>query len=149
MVYKYADTSDADVLIEIYNSAFHDDFIRYSECPAYGRSREDMEQSIQDFPKIIAYEQDKAIGVISYKQEAPGKYYIGCLAVIKDMQGCGIGTQLMNHFMSEHPDWNELTLVTPKDNERNIKFYTGRFGFDIVGKEDDGKVTVLWFKLSR
>ncbi len=149
MVYKYADSSDADVLIEIYNSAFHDDFIRYGECPAYGRSREDMEQSIQDFPKIIAYEQDKAIGVISYKQEAPGKYYIGCLAVIKDMQGCGIGTQLMNHFMSEHPDWNELTLVTPKDNERNIKFYTGRFGFDIVGEEDDGKVTVLWFKLSR
>lgn len=149
MVYKYADTSDADVLIEIYNSAFHDDFIRYGECPAYGRSREDMEQSIQDFPKIIAYEQDKAIGVISYKQEAPGKYYIGCLAVIKDMQGCGIGTQLMNHFMNEHSDWNELTLVTPKDNERNIKFYTGRFGFDIVGEEDDGKVTVLWFKLSR
>lgn len=149
MVYKYADTSDADVLIEIYNSAFHDDFIRYGECPAYGRSREDMERSIQDFPKIIAYEQDKAIGVISYKQETPGKYYIGCLAVIKDMQGCGIGTQLMNHFMSEHPDWNELTLVTPKDNERNIKFYTGRFGFDIVGEEDDGKVTVLWFKLSR
>lgn len=149
MVYKYADTSDADVLIEIYNSAFHDDFIRYGECPAYGRSREDMERSIQDVPKIIAYEQDKAIGVISYKQEAPGKYYIGCLAVIKDMQGCGIGTQLMNHFMSEHPDWNELTLVTPKDNERNIKFYTGRFGFDIVGEEDDGKVTVLWFKLSR
>lgn len=149
MVYKYADTSDADVLIEIYNSAFHDDFIHYGECPAYGRSREDMEQSIQDFPKIIAYEQDKAIGVISYKQEAPGKYYIGCLAVIKDMQGCGIGTQLMNHFMNEHSDWNELTLVTPKDNERNIKFYTGRFGFDIVGEEDDGKVTVLWFKLSR
>ena len=149
MVYKYADTSDADVLIEIYNSAFHDDFIRYGECPAYGRSREDMERSIQDFPKIIAYEQDKAIGVISYKQEAPGKYYIGCLAVIKDMQGCGIGTQLMNHFMNEHSDWNELTLVTPKDNERNIKFYTGRFGFDIVGEEDDGKVTVLWFKLSR
>ena len=149
MDYKYADTSDADVLIEIYNSAFHDDFIRYGECPAFGRSREGMEQSIQDFPKIIAYEQDKAIGVISYKQEAPGKYYIGCLAVIKDMQGCGIGTQLMNHFMSEHPDWNELTLVTPKDNERNIKFYTGRFGFDIVGEEDDGKVTVLWFKLSR
>lgn len=149
MVFKYADISDADVLIEIYNSAFHDDFIRYGECPAFGRSREDMEQSIQDFPKIIAYEQDKAIGVISYKKEAPGKYYIGCLAVIKDMQGCGIGTQLMNHFMSEHPDWNELTLVTPKDNERNIKFYSGRFGFDIVGEEDDGKVTVLWFRLSR
>ena len=51
--------------------------------------------------------------------------------------------------MSEHPDWEELTLVTPKDNERNIRFYTERFGFDIVGEEVDGAVTVLWFKLSR
>ena len=56
MVYKYADTSDADVLIEIYNSAFHDDFIRYGECPAYGRSREDMERSIQDLCRAAGSE---------------------------------------------------------------------------------------------
>ena len=55
----------------------------------------------------------------------------------------------MKYFMSEHPDWNEITLVTPKDNEANIRFYTGRFGFDIVGEEDDGSVTVLWFRLNR
>ena len=149
LIYKSADISDAEQLIEIYNSAFHDDFIRYGQCPAYGRSKENMEQSIRDYPKIIAYDQDKAVGVISYKAEGPGKYYIGCLAVIKEEQSRGIGTALLNHFMSEHPDWNELTLVTPKDNERNIRFYTQRFGFDIVGEEVDGAVTVLWFKLSR
>ena len=55
----------------------------------------------------------------------------------------------MRYFMDEHPDWNELTLVTPKDNEANIRFYTGRFGFDIVGEEDDGVVTVLIFRLNR
>ena len=55
----------------------------------------------------------------------------------------------MNYFMSEHPDWNEITLVTPEDNELNIKFYTKRFGFDIVGEEDDGKVKVYWFRLKR
>ena len=149
LVYKCADISDADVLVEIYNSAFHDDFIRYGKCPAYGRTRENMEQSVKDYPKIIAYDQDRPIGVISYKEEGPGKYYIGCLAVLKEEQGRGIGTSLLNHFMSEHPDWNELTLVTPKDNERNIRFYTERFGFKITGEEDDGKVTVLWFRLSR
>ena len=149
MIYKRADKSDADVLIEIYNSAFHDDYIRYGQCPAYGRSRENMEQSVKDYPKIIAYDQGRPIGVISYKEEGPGKYYIGCLAVLKEEQGRGIGTLLLKHFMSEHPDWNELTLVTPKDNERNIRFYTERFGFKITGEEDDGKVTVLWFKLSR
>jgi ribosomal protein S18 acetylase RimI-like enzyme len=108
-----------------------------------------MEQSVKDYPKIIAYDQDRPIGVISYKEEGPGKYYIGCLAVLKEEQGRGVGTQLLKHFMSEHPDWNELTLVTPKDNERNIRFYTERFGFKITGEEDDGKVTVLWFRLSR
>ena len=148
MVYRNADISDAKILTEIYNSAFYDDFIRYGQCQAYGRSVEDMEQSVRDYPKIIAYDQDKPVGVISYKTEEPGKYYIGCLAVVKEEQGRGIGTSLMNHFMSDHPDWNELTLVTPKDNERNIRFYTGRFGFDIVGEEVDGAVTVLWFKLT-
>jgi ribosomal protein S18 acetylase RimI-like enzyme len=51
--------------------------------------------------------------------------------------------------MSEHPDWNILTLVTPKDNERTIKFYTERFGFKIVGEEDDAAVTMFWLRLSR
>ena len=147
--YRCADTSDAKLLVEIYNSAFYDDFIRYGQCQAYGRSEENMQKSILDYPKIIAYDQGKAVGVISYKEEAPGKYYIGCLAVVKEEQGHGIGTLLMKHFMSEHPDWQELTLVTPKDNERNIRFYTKRFGFDIVGEEVDGTVTVLLFSLRR
>ena len=149
LVYKRADISDADVLRKIYDSAFRDDYIRYGQCPAYGRSREDMEQSVRDYPKIIAYDEGKAVGVISYKAEGPGKYYIGCLAVLKEEQGRGIGSSLLEYFMNEHPDWNELTLVTPKDNERNISFYTGRFGFEITGEEVDGEVTVLWFKLSR
>lgn len=149
MIYKNADISDAEVLVTIYNSAFYDDFIRYGYCPAYGRSKENMEQSILDYPKTIAYKEDKPVGVISYKEEEPGKYYIGCLAVVKEEQGRGIGTALMKHFMNAHSDWKELTLVTPKDNERNIRFYTERFGFTITGEEDDGSVTVFWFELDR
>ena len=148
-VYKNADLNDAEVLIDIYNSAFEDDYLRYGQCPAYGHTKESMERSVREFPKIIAYHQDKAVGVISYKTEGPGKYYIGCLAVKKEVQGCGIGTGLMKHFMDEHPEWNEITLVTPKDKEENVRFYTGRFGFEIVGEENDGNVVVLRFKLCR
>ena len=71
--YRCADTSDAKLLVEIYNSAFYDDFIRYGQCQAYGRSEENMKNSILDYPKIIAYDQGKAVGVISYKEEEPGK----------------------------------------------------------------------------
>ena len=137
MIYKSADISDADILIDIYNSAFYDDYIRYGHCPAYGHSRESMEQSIRDYPKTIAYDNERAVGVISVKAEGAGKYYIGCLAVKKEEQGRGIGTLLMKHFLSEHPDWKEITLVTPKDKEQNIRFYTERFGFKITGEEDD------------
>ena len=149
LFYKNADINDAETLIDIYDSAFYDDYILYGECPAYGRSRENMEQSIAEFPKVIAYDQGKAVGVISYKPEGAGKYYIGCLAVKKEEQGKGIGTALMRHFLNEHPDWNEITLVTPCDKEQNIRFYTERFGFDITGEENDGHVKVLWFRLSR
>ena len=149
LFYKNADVKDATILVGIYDSAFYDDYILYGECPAYGRSVENMEQSVQEFPKVIAYDQGKAVGVISYKPEGAGKYYIGCLAVKKEKQGKGIGTALMRHFMDEHPDWNEITLVTPCDKEQNIRFYTERFGFDITGEENDGHVKVLWFRLSR
>jgi len=149
LFYKNADINDAETLIDIYDSAFYDDYILYGECPAYGRSVENMEQSVQEFPKVIAYDQGKAVGVISYKPEGAGKYYIGCLAVKKEEQGKGIGTALMRYFLDEHPDWNEITLVTPCDKEQNIRFYTERFGFDITGEENDGHVKVLWFRLSR
>jgi len=147
--YKDADINDIDILIDIYNSAFHDDYIRYGKCQAYGKTKEQMEDSLRNYPKTIAYNQQKAVGVISYTYEKPGKYYIGCLGVIKEDQGCGIGTNLMNYFMTNHSDWTEITLVTPKDNERNIKFYTERFGFEIIGEEDDGTLVVLLFKLNR
>lgn len=150
LIYRNAETKDAEVLTHIYDSAFYDDHVRYGQgCQAYGRSIEDMERSVINYPKVIAYIEDRPVGVISYKEEGPGKYYIGCLAVIKEEQGRGIGTSLMKYFMKEHPDWNELTLVTPKDNKPNIKFYTERFGFDITGEENDGTVVVLNFRLTR
>ncbi|MBR0138705.1 MAG: GNAT family N-acetyltransferase [Firmicutes bacterium] len=149
MVYKDADTDDIEVLIDIYNSAFCDDYLKYGQCPAYGRTRESMEQSLKKYPKVIAYEGGRAVGVISYGAEGPGKYYIGCLGVKKEEQGRGIGTSLMKYFMNGHPDWKEITLVTPKDKESNVRFYTGRFGFEITGERVDGDVTVLLFRLSR
>ena len=43
LFYKNADVKDATILVGIYDSAFYDDYILYGECPAYGRSVENME----------------------------------------------------------------------------------------------------------
>ena len=44
--YRKADIADAELLISIYNSAFYSDYIKYGECPAYGKTKEMMEKSI-------------------------------------------------------------------------------------------------------
>lgn len=149
LIFRKAQKQDAELLIDIYNSAFYDDYVRYGACPAYGRTKEHMEKSIQNFPKVIAYDQHTAVGVISCRNDGNGSYYIGCLGVRKEYQGRGIGTALMKRFLSGHPDWKEITLVTPKDKEENVRFYTERFGFEIIGEENDGDVTVCQFRLRR
>ncbi|WP_373218412.1 hypothetical protein [Ruminococcus sp. 5_1_39BFAA] len=41
--YRKAVKDDANLLIDIYNSSFYDDYVRYGECPAYGKTKEGME----------------------------------------------------------------------------------------------------------
>ena len=50
---RNANEQDANLLVGIYNAAFYDDFIRYGQCPAYGRTRARMAESVRKFPKQI------------------------------------------------------------------------------------------------
>ena len=43
---RKANPEDAEILIKIYNEAFYEDYVRYGECPAYGRSVDDMKKSM-------------------------------------------------------------------------------------------------------
>ena len=91
--YRKADISDAELLIDIYNSAFYSDYIKYGECPAYGKTKEMMERSIINYPKFIILFNNKPVGCVSYKQVETGIYEVGCLCVVPEYQGKGIGTQ--------------------------------------------------------
>lgn len=51
--YIKAKKEDADLLIKIYNASFYGDYLKYGECPAYGRTRASMEESIEKFPKLL------------------------------------------------------------------------------------------------
>lgn len=50
---RNANEQDANLLVGIYNAAFYDDFIRYGQCPAYGRTRARMAESVRKFSKQI------------------------------------------------------------------------------------------------
>ena len=48
LAYRKAVKDDADLLIDIYNASFYDDYVRYGMCPAYEKTKEEIESSIED-----------------------------------------------------------------------------------------------------
>lgn len=147
--YRKAVKDDANLLIDIYNSSFYDDYVRYGECPAYGKTKEGMEFSIKNFTKYLIICDHIPVGAISFDKKEGGHYYLGCLCVIPAYQGKGIGTKAFQYMLSVCPDWKQITLVTPADKEQNIKFYTEKCGFRVANKVMDGNVEVVNFYRNR
>lgn len=142
--YRCAKMEDAQLLISIYNAAFYDDYIKYGECPAYGRSKSRMKTSIENYPKLIILLNNCPVGVISVENKGNGIYYLGCLCILPEYQGQGIGTKAVKHILSIYSDWKQFELITPIDKEKNIKFYTERCGFFADRTEMDGNVKVAY-----
>ena len=140
---------DAQLLVDIYNKAFHEDFLKYGECPGYGKSVSDMEKSINETLKYIAYVGSDAVGAISVLKKDDGLYYLGALCVIPEYQRKGIGHKLFEFFKEQNKDWKKIELVTPADKEKNINFYTKKCGFNIDYEEMDGSVKLYHFNLNK
>lgn len=140
---------DAEILVKIYNEAFYEDYVKYGECPAYGRSVDDMKKSIVEIPKYVALYNSRPIGVVSAKETSEKVYYIGCLCVIPEFQRKGIGCQLINFIKGQCDDWQKFELITPVDKEKNVKFYTEKCGFTIDHEEMDRSVKVYHFSTER
>ncbi|MBR4581203.1 MAG: GNAT family N-acetyltransferase [Lachnospiraceae bacterium] len=147
--YRKAELNDAELLIDIYNSTFYSDYVKYGECPAYGKTVEMMRQSIIDYSKFLILFESKPVGCISCKEPEKGIYEVGCLCVIPEYQGKGIGTEAFKFAKSHYDDWKKFTLVTPIDKKENVKFYTEKCGFEIQSVEMDGNVKVVRFILER
>lgn len=147
--YRKAALADAELLVDIYDSAFYSDYIRFGECPAYGKSKAAMEKSISEYPKLIILCDREPAGCVSCKKISDGIYEIGCLCVVPKFQGKGIGTQAVKHITSLYKDAEKFTLITPVEKKENVKFYTEKCGFKIVSTETDGSVKVARFVLEK
>ena len=66
LTYREASKSDANLLIDIYNSSFYEDYIHYGECPGYGKTKEqitlvtpsDKEQNIKFYTEKCGFNID-------------------------------------------------------------------------------------------
>ena len=147
--YRNATIEDVDLLIEIYNASFYSDYIKYGECPGYGKTRDEMKKSIVNYPKFVILYGGIPVGVISWQNKGNGEYYVGGLCIIPEYQGKGIGTEAFHYLLSTCDDWKKVELITPVDKEENIRFYTEKCGFSIGDREMDGKVEVVRFYMER
>ena len=143
--YRQAGLEDAELLINIYNASFYSDHLRYGSCPGYGKTREMMEESIGNCPKYIILCDIEPVGCISCKKQEKGVYEVGCLCVVPEYQGKGIGTHAIRFIKTLYEDMEKLTLVTPIDKNENVKFYTEKCGFHIESTERDGNVELARF----
>ncbi len=89
------------------------------------------------------------VGCVSCKNTEAGVYEIGCLCIIPEFQGKGIGTQAVQFVKTLHDDWEKLTLVTPIDKKENVKFYAEKCGFQIVSTETVDNVELARFVIER
>ena len=122
--FRKADLTDGELLIDIYNSSFYNDYIKYGECSAYGKTREMMMCSIIEYPKFLILYNGKTVGSVSCKELQKGIYEVGCLCVIPEFQGKGFGTSAMESVKSYYNDWKRFTLITQIDKSENVTFYT-------------------------
>ena len=149
MEFREASIEDTKLLIKIYNDSFYSDYIKYGECPGYGKTSEMMEKSIKNYPKFIILIDGKPVGVIACNEVQEKIYEMSCLCIIPKHQGLGIGTKAFRFVWSHYKDGAKFILVTPADKEENIRFYTEKCGFHIESSEMDGKVKVVQFVRER
>lgn len=76
ITFRLAEIEDAEVLAHIYNEAFYSDYVKYGECPGYGKTKEMMEKSIVKASKFLIACDGRPVGVISCKKiEENVKFY--------------------------------------------------------------------------
>lgn len=142
ITYKAASADDAELLKELYDRSFYADFLRYGECPAYNRTVAQMRTSIERYPKLIILADEKPVGVIS-AQDNSGRIYLGCLCVVPEYQGRGIGSAAIKKLEELYPERKSIELITPADKVENVGFYSVKCGFTVSGEKMDGNVRVV------
>ncbi len=143
--YRRAALEDAELLVNIYNASFYDDYLRYGFCPGYGIAKEKMEETISTYQKYVILCDKEPVGCVSSKMLEKGVYEISCLCIIPEYQGKGLGTHAIQFVKTLYKDMKRLTLVTPMDKKQNVKFYTEKCGFHIESTERDGSVELARF----
>jgi len=127
-----AEEADAVAIVSVQNAAFHDDFQRYGECPAYDESVVKVRESIaSDIVYKVIFD-NALIGVAHVKRRSANHYYLRVLCIHPTYQHRGVGSRMLRRLFASHPEATEWSLITPKDNHGACSLYE-KAGFICTG----------------
>lgn len=135
---------DVPQLVAVQNRSFASDLTKYGVCPGHGHAPEVLQRRIRSREAhVYTIRADgEIIGDIIVREEAPGEFTLGCLCVLPEWEGKGIGRRAIAFLEGAFADASRWRLSTPADKARNIRFYE-RNGFTVSGRSVDQGVEIV------
>lgn len=132
--------SDTELVIELQNEAFREDFERYGQCPSYRRSPKNTEDIIRRHYDFLIYADETAVGNMIVKLREAGECHLTSLGVIPGYQRQGIGSSALAFLERRFPESVKFTLDTPADQDGNRLFYR-KAGYREIGSAHSSGIT--------
>lgn len=143
------DTRHAGELLTVRRAAFVTEAQLYKDphIPALTQTLEELIADLESESVITlgAWIGHRLVGSIRVGLE-PGKATIGRLAVVPDLQGKGIGTQLLFAVLAYLPeDTTEVWVFTGQNSKHNIALYN-KAGYEHQYDEVSGDLTFAYLR---
>lgn len=109
--FRNAEVADAELVVDIYNAAFFDDYVKYGECPAYGYNSGKQLVSYLSDPKMYVWpqpENETGYGIVC---ECPWEPEHQCMILIRNDKIVYVGTSEGNTPWDDEDEyyciWND------------------------------------------
>ncbi|TNU73249.1 GNAT family N-acetyltransferase [Miniimonas arenae] len=143
------DDADAGELLTVRRAAFVTEAQRYGDphLPALTQTLEELRADLAraDVVTIGGWRGHRMVGSIRVELEG-GRATLGRLAVVPDLQGLGIGTQLLLAVLQYLPEQTqEVWVFTGQDSRQNLAMYA-RHGFEHQYDQNAGDLTYAYLR---
>ncbi len=132
--------ADAGEVLTIQRAAFVSEALIYgsADMPPLVQTLDELRAELKDADGWVARVGSRLVGAIRTRT-SDGMLLIGRIAIAPDMQGEGIGQQLLE-VAEKHSTATVAELFTGSLSEANIRLYE-RCGYEIVERIDEGDGT--------
>lgn len=142
---RHANIADAEEILELQKLAYQSEAIIYNNwsIPPLTQTLEEIKKEFTENTFLKACDSDKIIGSVKVSINNEN-HEIGRLIVHPDLQGNGIGTQLMLSVEAEFPMAKRFELFTGSKSVRNIYLYE-KLGYKIFTRKQLSELIELVF----